>query len=287
MRTTASVRTLSRPSLELGALVTARGRMLPSFLVIGGKRCGSTSLYEYVIQHPAVLPPRVRKGTHYFDVNFHRNWTWFRSKFPTQRRARRLEQELGVEVVTGEASPYYMSHPSAPARIARALPGARLIAVLRDPVERAWSHYRYSVQHGFEHLPVAEAFDAEPARLEGEVERLLADSRYSGFAYRHHSYLTRGLYAHQLDAVASVFPSAQILVLQSEQLFTEPNVALARVFRFLGLPPMAFDDLPVYKAGLSSEMPLGIRRRLQEYYAEPNERLYTLPGIGFRWGTHV
>jgi hypothetical protein len=256
--------------------------MLPAFLIVGGKRCGSTSLYEYMIRHPSVAGSRAKKGTHYFDVNFPRGISWYRSKFPTQAR---FGPARSGRRITGEASPYYMFHPLAPARIAATLPDVRLIAALRDPVERAWSHYRYSVARGFEDLPVGEALDREPERLAGEVERMESDPTYQSYAHRHHTYLSRGRYAEQLTALYELFGPERVLVLQSEALFADPPAALRRVFRFLGLDEdPVLGPLPVYKAGRDQTMPAEIRARLEAYYAARNDDLYALPGVDLRWG---
>src|SRR6266508_83824 len=121
---------------RLLARATSGARMLPGFLVIGTKRGGSTSLYEYLIRHPDVAGCLLTKGSHYFDVNFGRGWSWFRAAFPLAG---------GRRTIAGEASPYYMFHQLAPQRIAAALPEVRLIAVLRDPVERAWLQRQFAV----------------------------------------------------------------------------------------------------------------------------------------------
>lgn len=270
---------LSESATRAGARLTGATPMLPAFLIVGGKRCGSTSLYEYVARHPSVLPSRVKKGTHYFDVNFPRGFGWYLSKFPT--RPRRVE-EGATSVITGEASPYYMFHPQAPTRIAAALPTVKLLAVLRDPVERAWSHYRYSVQRGFETLPIEEALDREPERLAGEVERML-DPAYQSYAHRHHTYLSRGHYAEQLQALYALFGPERVYVLQSEAMFANPEAALQGVFGFLGLGGATLGEVPVYKAGRDQKMPASVRARLEEYYREPTAALYALPSVNFRW----
>ena len=281
MSAKATVTRLSHGAGSVGARLTGASPMLPAFLIVGGKRCGSTSLYEYVIRHPAVLPSRAKKGTHYFDVNFVRGIGWYRSKFPTQGRLRR---DRGERRITGEASPYYMFHPLAPARIAATLPDVRLIAALRDPVERLWSHYRYSVARGFETLPIMEALDREPERLTGEIERIEADPAYQSSSHRHHTYLSRGHYADQVTTLQALVGPERLLVLQSEALFAAPEQALRRVFRFLDVDdnPM-LGPLPVYKAGRDQTMPADVRERLEDYYAQRNEQLYGLPGIDFRW----
>jgi hypothetical protein len=268
--------TWSRAPAQAAARLSAKRRALPDFVIVGGKRCGSTSLYEYIARHPGVKPSRVKKGTHYFDVNFGRGWSWYRSKYPVRPLGRQ-------DWITGEASPYYMFHPLAPARIADRLPHARLIAVLREPVERAWSHYRYSVERGFEDLSFEEALDREPDRLAGEEDRIRHDPSYQSWSHRHHTYLARGLYADNLAALDALFPPDRILVLQSEALFREPQATLGRIFEFLGLPPARIDDLPVYKATRYAPLAPELRQRLDDYYAEPNDRLYARPGVDFHW----
>jgi len=260
---------------QLVARLTSRPRLVPSFLVIGTKRGGSTSLYEYVIRHPRVAGCLLKKGSHYFDVNFRRGWIWYWSVFPA---------DAGRDVITGEASPYYMFHPLAPQRIAAALPETRLIAVLRDPVDRAWSHYQYERRLGGERLPFQQALEREPERLAGEVERMLVEPGYSSFAHRHFSYLARGRYAEQLERVYALVPPSRVLVLQSEALFADPGGALARLWRFLDLEPYQFGQARVFKAGRYAEqMPGTARRWLERYFADHNQRLYRLPGIDFRW----
>lgn len=137
---------------------TARARMRPGYLIIGTKRGGSTSLAAWVSQHPQTAPCLSNKGTHFFDINYPRGPQWYFSRFEKPRDGWRT---------TGEASPYYMYHPAAPERIATTLPEVKLIAVLRDPVERAWSQYRYEVSRGNETETFERALDLEPERLRG------------------------------------------------------------------------------------------------------------------------
>jgi hypothetical protein len=248
--------------------------MLPTFLVVGAKRAGTSSLYRYLTAHPEVRPCVSRKGTHYFDVSYGRGWRWYRSSFPLAAR----------DGITGEASPYYMFHPLAPSRIAAALPDARLIVLLRDPVERAWSHYHNERRLQAEPLSFEDAIRSEPERLAGQAEQMAADPGFQSFAWRHWSYLARGRYAEQLERLYELFPPSQVLVVQSELLRADPNRALEEVWRFLGLAPFTVRDRFAIKPNHSHEtMAAATRARLQAYFAEPNWRLYSLPGVGFRW----
>lgn len=253
---------------------TSRTRMLPTFLVVGAKRAGTTSTYQYLVRHPGVRSCMVRKGTHYFDVAFARGWAWYRSSFP-----------LAVgHAITGEASPYYMFHPLAPARIAAALPEVRLIVVLRNPVDRAWSHYQFERSRGSEQLHFEDALAQEPERLAGERERMTADPGYHSSAWRHHSYLARSRYAEQLERLYELLPPSRVFVLQSETLRADPNRALAPVWRFLGLEPFTLVDSLAYDASGGHEtMSAATRTRLEAYFEEHNRRLYALPGVDFRW----
>ncbi len=248
-----------------------RAGMEPGFLVIGTKRGGSTSCYEWIAQHPQVAPCRTGKGTHYFDVNHTRGEAWFRAGFPAQREPWRI---------TGEGSPYYMFHPLAVERIAATLPEVRLIAVLRDPVERAWSHYKYEVARGHETLGFGEALDAEPERLRGEEDRLRADPAYVSEAHRYHTYLQRGHYAEQLQRVYAHVDPSRVLVLRSEELFADPHEQLARVWSFLGLDRVDLEGLRAHKAGAQpSSVPEDQAARLAAYYAPHNAALLELTGL--------
>jgi hypothetical protein len=256
-----------------------RGRerpMVPGYLVVGTKRGGSTTLASWISQHPQVAPCRTRKGTHYFDVNHARGWSWYLSAF---------EQQRGDWRITGEASPYYMFHPLAPARIARELPEAKLVVSLRDPVARAWSHHKYETQKGYETEPFERALDLEPERTAGEHERLAADPSYESFSHRHHTYLARGLYAEQLERLYEHVDPARVLVLASEDLFADPHGQLEQVWAFLGLDGARIDGTERLKQTREEPVPDVVGRRLAEHYREPNARLERLLGRSLGWSS--
>ncbi|HET8640542.1 MAG TPA: sulfotransferase domain-containing protein, partial [Pseudonocardiaceae bacterium] len=151
---------------------TADGRLRPGFLIVGAQRCGTTSLFKTLSQHPAVLPAVFHKGVHYFDTGYHHGLAWYLGHFPTVRAAEAVRRQHGVPAVTGESSPYYMFHPLAPQRIAADLPGVRLLVLLRDPVERAYSAHAHELARGYETEAFETALELEPARVAGERERL-------------------------------------------------------------------------------------------------------------------
>lgn len=254
----------------------AQARALPDFLLIGAMRSGTTTLYDLVCGHPRVLPA-IKKEIHFFDLYFGRGLPWYRAHFPRTSRLRTLDGR------TGEASPYYLAHPRAPERAAAAVPDAKLLVVLRDPVERAYSHYWHAVRLGIEDLPFEEALAAEAGRLAGEVERMRADPAYYSRAHHHLGYLDRSQYVDQVAAWLDHFPRARLLVLSQRDLRTEPGRQLARVFDFLGLPPAAVGSGRHMNRATYPPLDPALRSRLADHFRPYNERLFSLLGERFDW----
>ncbi len=269
--------------------LTAASRPLPDYLILGTKKGGTTSLANWLVQHPGVLrmfPKTQRhKSAHYFDSGFDKGLPWYRSHFPGSATRDRAVAALGYQPVVGEASPYYMFHPAAPDRVRSVLPDAKLIMLLRDPVARAHSHYWDRVNTGFESLPTfEEAIAAEPARLADLDETRFADPRYQHFSHEHHSYLARGRYAEQLARWQQVFAPDQLLVLEFERMRTQPQVLLAEVLTFLDLPLAEGVDLRPRNARNSQPpMSAATSELLRSYYRPHNDRLAELLGRDLSW----
>ena len=232
------VRRGAKAALRLWGRLTARARPLPDFLIIGTRRGGTTSLSRYLRQHPQVAPTLIFvKGVKYFDENWQRGQLWYRSHFPTVTY-RALLARGGVPVVSGEASPSYLFHPLAARRPARTVPEAKLIVLLRNPIDRAFSHWKIRRMDGREpHETFERALAAESERLAGERERIVRERSYYSFAYDHHSYLTQSLYYEPLCEWLRHYPRERLCVVRSEDLFEEPQRAYERVVSFLGLRP--------------------------------------------------
>lgn len=269
------------------AVATAAWRTKPDFLVIGTKRGGTTSTFNYLIMHPGILglfpQPRVRKSSDYFFKEKHRGEAWYRSHFHTRAYRARTARRLGYEPVSGEASPYYLWDP----RIARAVhdfaPSIKAVALLRDPVERAWSHYKERCNNGVEPLGFLEALDAEDARLEGELERMAADPSYYSEAHDWYSYASRGVYLPQLQNWRSVFPEEQLLVLRSEDLYADVQATFEVICEFLGLPHYRLPTTKPFGAGRASSVPAEARERLEAFFAPHNRALEEYLGRSLGW----
>jgi hypothetical protein len=262
---------------------TSQLRFLPAFLIVGGQRCGTNSLYEYLIRHPNVARALPDQEVHFFDCNFHKGLNWYRGHFPTRARAKLTKLRSGSGLISGESSPYYMFHPFVAARIAESLPGIKLLVLLRNPVDRAYSHYHHERARGHETLSFEEAVAREPVRLRGEVDRIRRDPTYNSFNHQHFSYLARGEYLTQLQTLFSRFPRENILVLISEQLFADPAEVHARALRFLGLRSIPLSTYVRHNPGRYDDMDPGVRSRLVEHFNEPNARLFRFLGLDDPW----
>ena len=265
---------------------TAPLRSLPDFLLLGAAKSGTTTLYRYLVASPHVAWA-LRKEALFFDRTFHRGPAWYRAFFPLEaRRRRRLAAGDGPQLV-GEGSPDYLFHPHAPARVARLLPTARCVVILRNPVDRAWSHYRQALARDFEPHTFEEAVEREEERLAGELERMLADERYHSPARSFRSYLARGRYMEQLERWLEHVPAERLLVLLTEDLEREPARTLERLATFLGLPglPPAPGGEPIraHRGVELGPMDPDLRTRLVEHFRPHNARLAEFLGRELEW----
>ncbi len=287
------VLTGGRKVTDTWGLLTHRFRPLPEFMIIGAKRSGTTSLYFQLLQHPGVLPlypsakllPKARdtKGVHYFDTQADRGDDWYRSHFPSVLVRSVAATRLGYEPQAGEASPYYLFHPLAPRRAFRTNPSARLVALLRDPVERTYSHYREQRRNGVEQLSFAEALDAELERTDGEHERLLADDHAVSFPHEQQSYVAQSEYVHGFRRWLALFDRRQLAVVTSERFYPDPSGTADELYRFLGLPELGRRPERVLNAAPKEPMDPGIHRMLVAHFAPFNRELEALLGQDLGW----
>jgi hypothetical protein len=263
--------------------VTANVRMLPGFIVIGGQRCGTTSLFKNIAEHPQTFRPAVEKGLDWFTLHPDRPMSWYRSNFPVERVARIRTGRAGPPVAF-EACTYYLFHPFAMQRLYEKFPGIKLVAMLRDPVERAFSAYKHEYARGFEPMDdFGAALALEEQRLDGEIEKMRADPGYESHAHRHQAYRLRGQYAEQLERVFARFPREQVHVLESESYFAEPEREYTALLEFLELEPFTPQRFDRHNARPSKPMPGNTRELLAEHYAPHDERLAGLLGRRPRW----
>jgi len=247
-------------------------RALPDAVILGAQKSGTSSLHNYLTQHPGVIAP-LRKEVHYFDVNYARGEGWYRGHFGCQG-------ETGLNL---DSSPYYLFHPAVPARMHGLLPDAKLIVLLRDPARRAYSHYWHERDKGREALSFESAIEAEPARL-GRLEQRLADGDIAhSRAHQSYSYLARGRYAEQLERWFALYPRDRILVLRFEDFVKDPLGGLNDTLAFLGLPDANSVSLEARNARRYPAMQPATMARLKDYFEPHNRRLEELLGRSMGW----
>ena len=286
LRRSVVVQRTARAVARTAGRLTSVARMTPDFLIIGGQRCGTTSMYRTLREHPAVLPPVLHKGVHYFDTSYDRGMAWYRAHFPLEATARRVERRTGVRPLTFESSPYYMFHPLAAARIAEDLPGVKVVVLLRDPVERAYSAHAHELARGFETEDFETALDLEESRLQGEVERILTEPGYTSHGHQHHAYLQRGRYAEHLERLEGIFGRDRMHVVDSHLFFTEPEPVYDGVLEFLGLPHTGYPAFERHNARPRSPMSESLQARLEEHFVPHDERLTEWLGRPVSWRQH-
>lgn len=260
-------------------LWTADRRCLPDCIIIGTQKGGTTSLFHCLAQHPQ-LRPAWRKEVHFFDGglksgrdNYALGQRWYRANFPLAAGMASGDQAF-------EASPLYLFHPLAPQRMARMLPDVRLIALLRNPVERALSHYFHEQRKGRESLPLMAALQAEESRLAPLLAREDFDHPHFGW----YSYKQRGHYAEQLARYYQLFPAENLLVLPSEAFFAEPAKTLGQIWAFLGVEAVTIPDLEPLNVGSNrTRVDDGVYAWLEDYFRPFNRELYELLGRDFGW----
>lgn len=277
----------ARRALRAWGRATVPLRPGPDFLVLGTKRGGTTSLWNYLLEHPGVLPmwPAAEnlKSPHYFYWHHANGAAWYRSHFPTAATRRLASRRLGSAVVSGEASPYYMYDPRVAARVRAELPEVRLIIALRDPVERAFSHYKERVRAGVEPLTFEQALAAERERLAGEMAAMEADPDYYSRPHDWYSYRDRGVYAPQVRRWQQTFPAASLLIVRSEDLYADPQATLRQVTDFLGLAPVPLRSAERWNYKPSTGMRPETRQELRSFFRPHNAELYEVLGRDMGW----
>ena len=268
---------LERVLNKTGRIATSPIRIMPSFLIIGAKKCGTTSLFRYLCQHPNVGAP-TWKEISYFNIHFNRGNLWYKSFFPMS-----LSKPKPQHLITGEATASYICDPQAAQRIVATLPEVKLIALLRNPVDRAYSHYHHSKRIGREKLSFEDAIAQEKLRVE-QIERESRELGLKSSPAYHYTYLASGMYAEQLTNWLKIFDRQQLLILKSEDFFDRPEAVFKQVLDYLKLPDWTPKKYRKHNDNRYCQMiQPSTRKYLTEYFRSPNQQLYELLGTDFGW----
>lgn len=283
-RTPERLKRTGRAAYLLTSRPTAGLRFVPDFIIAGVQRGGTTSLFRALLQHPQAVRPTFHKGTDYFSAHYDQGEAWYRSHFPLRRVAALRWRGDGAPVAF-ESCEYYFFHPLAAQRIAADLPHVKVVVMLRDPVERAYSAYEHERARGYEQADFDTALAEEDSRVAADLDRMASGQIVDSYASRHYAYAHRGDYVTQLRRLYAHVPRERVLVLQSESFFAEPEAAFARMAAFVGLgepPRMHFEQ---HNARPRSDMSSAARARLIERYAAQVPDLAELLGEPPQWGS--
>jgi hypothetical protein len=199
--------------------MNSKGKTSLDFVIIGAQKSGTTTLFRYLAEHPAIyMPPEKETPFFSYDEYFEKGWDWF------------LQGAFGdapPDTLWGKASPQYMCFPQVPKRMAQQIPRVKCIAILRDPISRAYSHYRMSVRRGYESRSFEECIQTQLTAAGLEEGRLSSTPV--------NSYIAWGEYGRILSAYTRHFPREQMLILYTKDLASNPQDLLMKTYAFLGV----------------------------------------------------
>ena len=258
--------------------ITASSRVLPDFIIIGTARSGTTSLYYNICEHPCVIPAAYDE-IGFFDSNYHLGINWYRSMFPTQRKMEEVKKNTGF-AITGEDTPFYIWNKLVANRILTTLPNARLIVLIRNPVDRAYSNYHLGLRSGTENLSFEDAIKSELDRL--DTVETHSENNVAKFTIPR-SYIAKGFYAEQLKIWFELFSSEQLFIVNTDDFESYPQKTLNQIYSFLRIPEINVGNLEKHKVESYGKMKSETREFLLDLYKPYNEILFNLIGQKFDW----
>lgn len=269
-----SVRAIAADRYRRFKIASGDDRPLPSFVIIGAYKCGTTSLFEHLSRHPQIARPD-KKEINFFTRHFDSGLPWYRSHFPRIPRDERLAPGNPSGRITFEATPAYLPHARAARRASKAMPDAKLIVLLRQPAERTVSHYLFRPTHGASQDALRDTIRAEISRIRGR-EQALINATEDGQADT--QYVLKSVYVHQLANWLRYFPRHQVMVLSAEGLFENPALWVRRICGFVGVEERDLGPFPAFRKSDRLQADPVIVAELEDYFKSLNEELFTLLG---------
>ncbi|MGC9502459.1 tetratricopeptide repeat protein [Baaleninema sp.] len=243
------------------SLETARK---PDFIILGAQKAGTSSLYFYLSKNPQILSP-LRKELEFWSWKFHRGIDWYFSQFPP------LTPDS--QFLTGEACPGYLDFDVAAERLKENSPNTKFIILLRNPVDRAVSHYYHWIRR-----------HQEDRSFDVAIQAKIMEIHQKGTVWNQHSnYVARGVYVEFIRHWLSLFPREKFLILKSEDFYQDPSKTLKKVDNFLGVPVSTLSEYKKHNAGSYSPVSQKSRDYLNDFYSPYNQELEKLLGIELNW----
>ena len=261
--------------------ITGFIRVIPDFLVIGAKRCGTTSLYQHLSEHPCISrSPRDNIG--FFNENYHLGINWYKSLFPTVFYKKKMESK-NKQCLFFDVTSTYMEEELTAKNVYEVNPNQKIIVILRNPVDRAYSHYHVNVKEKSEKRSFEDAIFEEMNRIKSERIIQNKNKNLRVFTPNNIHYLKKGFYALQLKSWFKIFPREQILVLSTEEFQEDQNLIYKKIFDFLNIPNMKIKSTEKMEKGNYIPMKHDTRNLLLDYFRQCNHELFELINSEFDW----
>lgn len=252
-------------------------RVLPNFIIIGAKRCGTTSLYNYLAQHPCIV-----KSSHdhlgFFDDNFDLGLNYYRSFFPSKITSFFIKRKF-KNFLTYDVTSTYILNETTAKRIFNTLPGVKIIAILRDPVLRAYSEYNETLKTNNK----TEDFSILLNRLRNTSMSESSQDRPHHESFITPNILNKGFYYEQLESYFKLFDHKNILILSTEDLSENPQKTFDQIFEFLNVERFEIDSSKKFSANKYTSLDDNSKNKLNELFHEQNQKLFALIGKKFKW----
>ena len=253
--------------------ITASSRVFPNFIIAGTVRSGTTSLYYNICEHPSVLPADSDE-IGFFDSNYNLGTNWYRSMFPTEKEMKQVKKETNF-AITGEDTPFYFWKKEAAERIFNLLPNCKIIIILRNPIDRAYSNYQLGKRTGWENLSFEETIEIEKKQLKNG----LIPSQFDDFR----SYLIKSIYSYQIKYWLDIFPKNQLKIISTEELSKNVKDTMSDLFKFLEISDYEIIKGQKMKSEIYPEMIQDTRNELKLVFRDYNEELFKLINKRFEW----
>ncbi|MGF1492954.1 MAG: tetratricopeptide repeat protein [Microcoleaceae cyanobacterium] len=241
----------------------------PDFLIIGTQKGGTTSLYYYLCHHPQILPA-LTKEIEFWSRGAYQGIDWYLSHF--------LPTPIDQNIVTGEATPSNLDHRGAAESIFEFYPDIKIIVILRNPIDRAISHYHHWFRNSWESRSLEDAVQQQIKKLQSYPDRVWDQAN---------GYIARSTYIHFLRKWMSIFPREQFLILKSEDFYNAPQKVLGETFRFLNLSQYIISEYRCYNSGTYSDTESSVVETLNSYFHPYNQELEDFLEMRFTWEVGV
>ena len=254
-------------------------RVLPDFLVIGAKRCGTTSLFYHLPEHPCI-PKSSHDNMGFFNDNYHLGVNWYKSFFPTIFTRNKIKSKFG-NFLAFDVTTTYMEEESTANNVYQTKPNMKIIVILRNPVDRTYSHFLKNVREKVEKRNFESAVEENMGRMKKESYE--QHETKPKFIVDENNYLKKGLYALQLRHWLKIFPRENILIVSTEEFESDQQAIYNKIFKFLNISQFKVKNTEKMEKGSYPPMKSETRNLLLDYFRSHNQELFELINMEFDW----